>query len=97
MRHYIQERNKSSHRAGIGIGILREYWNLEIGSAMFVELISATQDHGCEIMELNFVDGNDRARHLYEKIGFRVVCEMPNYFKLKDGTYLSDFYMQKYL
>ncbi len=88
---------RDSHRAGIGIAILKEYWNLGIGSAMFTEMIAAAKEHGCEIMELNFVEGNERARHLYEKFGFKVVCEKPNYNKLKDGTYLSDFYMQKYL
>lgn len=35
--------------------------------------------------------------HLYEKFGFRVVSERPNAFKLKDGTYLSEIYMQKCL
>ena len=34
---------------------------------------------------------------VYEKFGFRVVAEKPNAFKLKDGTYRSEFYMQKYL
>ena len=77
--------------------ILKAYWNLGIGSAMFEELVSAAQNRGTEIMELEFIEGNDRARHLYEKFGFRVVCERPNMFKLKDGTYRSEFYMQKYL
>lgn len=64
---------------------------------MFEELISAAQKHGTEIMELEFVEGNKRAKHLYEKFGFRIVSEKPNAFKLKDGTYLSEVHMQKYL
>lgn len=88
---------KTSHRAVVAIAILKNYWNLGIGSAMFAELIAAAQNHGTEIMELEFIQGNDRARHLYEKFGFRVVSKKPNAFKLKDGTYLSEFYMQKYL
>ena len=55
------------------------------------------QKRGTEIMELEFVEGNDRARHLYEKFGFRVISEKPNVLKLKDGTYRSEVYMQKYL
>lgn len=78
---------KVSHRATIANAILKDYWNLGIGSAMFEELVSAAQNRGTEIMELEFIEGNDRARHLYEKFGFRVVCERPNMFKLKDGTY----------
>lgn len=69
---------KVSHRATIANAILKDYWNLGIGSAMFEELVSAAQNRGTEIMELEFIEGNDRARHLYEKFGFRVVCERPN-------------------
>jgi len=88
---------KTSHRATVGIAILRDYWSLGIGSAMFAELISAAQSRGTEIVELEFIEGNDRARRLYEKFGFRIVCQKPNAFKLKDGTRLSEFHMQKYL
>lgn len=86
---------KTSHRATIATAILKDYWNLGIGSAMFEELVTAAQNRGTE--KLEFAEGNDRARHLYEKFGFFVVSEKPNAFKLKDGTYLSEFYMQKYL
>lgn len=88
---------KTLHRANVSIAILKDYWDLGIGSAMFEEMITAAQKRGIVIMELEFVEGNDRARHLYEKFGFRVVSEKPNALKLKDGTYRSEFYMQKYL
>lgn len=88
---------KTSHRATVAIAILKDYWNLGIGSAMFEELIAAAQKRGTEIMELAFIEGNDRARHLYEKFGFRVISQKPNAFKLKDGTYRDEFYMQKYV
>ena len=88
---------KTSHRAKIGIAILKDYWDLGIGSAMFEELIAAARERGSEIMELEFIEGNERAKHLYEKYGFRIVSEKPNAFKLKDGTHLKEFYMQKYL
>jgi len=88
---------KTAHRATIGIAILRDYWNLGIGSAMLKELVAAARTRGTELVELEFVEGNDRAKRLYEKIGFRVVGERPNAFKLKDGTYRSEFTMQMYL
>lgn len=88
---------KTSHRATIAIAILREFWNLGIGSAMFEELIAAAKERRTEIMELEFIEGNERAQYLYEKCGFHVVCVKPNAFKLKDGTYRKEFYMQKYL
>lgn len=88
---------KTSHRATIAIAILKDCWGIGIGSAMFEELVAAAQNRGTEIMELEFIEGSERAKHLYEKFGFRVVSERPNAFKLKDGTYLSEIYMQKYL
>jgi len=88
---------KTSHRAGIGIAILKDYWNIGIGSAMFEELVACAQKRGTEIMELEFIEGNDRAKGLYEKYGFRIISERPKAFKLKDGTYRSEISMQKYL
>ena len=88
---------KTSHRAEVAIAILREYWNRGIGSSMFSELISEARKRGAEIMELEFMEGNERAKRLYEKFGFRVVSEKPNAYKLKDGTMRKEYYMQKYL
>lgn len=90
--------SKTSHRATVGIAIQKKYWNLGIGSAMFKELIKAAEEHdGTEIVDLEFIEGNNRAKALYEKFGFEVVSIEPKIFKLKDGTYQNMGYMQKYL
>ena len=90
--------SKSFHRAGIGISVLSEYWNIGIGSAMFREIIALAKEHkNTEILELEYVEGNVRAKALYEKFGFREVSVKPNAYKLKDGRYQSLIYMQKYL
>ncbi len=88
---------KTAHRTVVAIAILKEFWNLGIGSAFFREMIAAATTYGSEIMELEFVEGNDRARHLYEKFGFEVLSYRPNAFKLKDGSYRAEYYMQKKL
>ena len=88
---------KTSHRASVAIAVLKDYWNLGIGSAMFECLVEEAKAHGSEIMELDFIEGNDRARHLYEKFGFEVICKKPDMYRLKDGTYLGEVYMQKSL
>ena len=86
---------KTSHRATIAIGILKEYWNMGIGSAMFREMIAAARKNpDISIVELDFVEGNTRAQALYEKFGFKIVGERPNAFKLKDGRLLSEYFMQ---
>ena len=89
---------KTEHRASVHIAILKDYWNLGIGSAMFKELIAAAEAApATKIVELEFIEGNDRARALYEKFGFRIVGERPNAFKLKDGRILKEYFMQKEL
>lgn len=90
--------SKTSHRATVGIALQKKYWNIGIGSAMFKELIKAAEEHdGTEIVDLEFIEGNTRAKALYEKFGFEVVAAEPKIFKLKDGTYQNLVYMQKYL
>ena len=65
---------------------------------MFAELIAAAEARSeTEIVELEFVEGNDRAKALYEKYGFQIVGERPNAFKLKDGRLLKEYFMQKEL
>ncbi len=89
---------KTGHRAVLAIAILKDYWNLGIGTAFFKELMAAAEANpACELVELEFVEGNGRAKALYEKFGFRMVSERPKAFKLKDGSYRSEFYMQKVL
>ena len=89
---------KTHHRAGIGIAIIKKYWNIGIGSAMFKELMKAAEEHkGTEIVDLEMIEGNNRAKALYEKFGFQIKSVKPNFFKLKDGTYQNLVYMQKYL
>ncbi len=90
--------SKNFHRAGLGISIIKEYWNQGIGTAMFEALLEAAENHeGTEIVELEFIEGNNRAKALYEKFGFKIILTKPNYCKLRDGTYQNLVYMQKYL
>lgn len=91
-------KQKVKHRASIGVTVLKDYWNLGIGSAFFTELIAAaTARDEIEIVELEFIEGNARARALYEKFGFRIVSQKPDAIRLKDGTYKNEYYMQKRL
>ena len=90
--------SKTSHRATVGIALQKKYWNIGIGSAMFKELVKAAEQHnGTEIVDLEFIEGNSRAKALYQKFGFQVVSVEPKFFKLKDDTYQNLVYMQKYL
>lgn len=94
---FFNER-KTFHRAGIGIAITKKYWNIGIGSAMFEALIEIAKEHkSTEILELSFVEGNERGKALYEKFGFEIVAKIPDAYKLKDGIYQSKVFMQRYV
>lgn len=86
---------KNRHRATIGIALLRQYWDLGIGTAMFREMIRLAKEEGIEQLELEVFEGNTRAMALYEKMGFRTVGAIPNAICLKDGTRLHEYYMVK--
>ena len=89
---------KTKHRANIGIALLRDFWNQGIGTKMFEEMIRLAESReGVMQMELEFVEGNSRARHLYEKMGFRITGVHPNAIRLKDGTLLNMYTMIKEL
>lgn len=85
---------KTKHRARVAIALLSEYWNQGIGTRMFQELIRLAESREDVLqMELEFVEGNARARHLYEKMGFRITGVHPNAIRLKDGTLLNEYMM----
>ena len=90
-------RIKTAHRATVAIGLTREYWGLGIGSAMFDEMEKAARQRGCLLMELDFIEGNARARGLYEKKGFRITGVLEDVIRLKDGTLLNNYHMVKKL
>ncbi len=85
---------KTRHRASVAIALLKEFWNLGIGTRMFEEMIRIAEANGNLIqMELEFVEGNSRARALYEKMGFRITGVNPNAIRLRDGTLLNEYCM----
>ena len=85
---------KTRHRASVAIAILRAYWNLGIGTRMMGELIRIAEENEHILqMELDFVEGNARARALYEKMGFRITGVKPDAIRLKDGTLLNEYSM----
>lgn len=86
-------KKKIRHRGRVGIALLREYWGNHIGSILFEEMISIARQWNLTQLELEFVEGNERARGLYEKMGFRFTGEIPNAIRLTDGTMLKEFQM----
>lgn len=85
---------KTRHRANVAIALRSEFWNQGIGTKMFQEMIRLAENReGVMQIELDFVEGNSRARHLYEKMGFRITGVRPNAVRLKNGTLLNEYMM----
>ena len=65
---------------------------------MLETLISVAESNpGILQVELDYIEGNNRARYLYEKMGFKVVATHPDAIRLKDGTLLDEYMMIKKL
>lgn len=90
-------RFKLRHRGQIAIAILQEYWGNHIGTLLFEEMFSIARSWNLSQLELTFVEGNDRARGLYEKMGFRIFGEIPNAIRQSDGTMCKEIQMLRTL
>lgn len=91
-------RIKTRHLCSVAIALRKAYWGNGIGSAMFREMENlARAREGVTHMELEFIEGNARARGLYEKMGFRIVGMHPDAIRQEDGTLCTLFIMQKHL
>lgn len=90
-------RRKVRHRASVMITLYREFWNLGIGTMMFREMERVARENGVTQLELEYIEGNERGKALYEKMGFRQYAERPDAYRLKDGTYRNEILMVKKL
>ena len=67
------------------------------GTAMFTELERIARENGILQLELDYIEGNERGRRHYEKMGFVPVAERPDVFRLKDVTMRKEISMIKRL
>lgn len=64
---------------------------------MIEYLIELAKKMGFEQMDLEVVDGNDNAKHLYEKCGFIETGKRMRALKDDDGTYRDEIIMYRVL
>ena len=91
-------RMKLRHSCSVAIAQRKAYWGLGIGTAMFEAMESlARAREGVLQMDLEYIEGNTRARGLYEKMGFRIVGLHPDAIRQADGKLYALVAMQKKL
>ena len=78
-----------SHRADMGLAVLKEAWGQGIGAKLLESLIAYAKEHGIEILNLEVRADNDRAIRLYRRYGFQSIGISPAYFKI--GEEYFDF------
>ena len=93
----IDSRPRFVHRCGLAIALYKKYWGRGIGRAMMETLLNVAKDQGYEQAELEVMEGNERAKALYESLGFVQYGILPNNMKYKDGTYADSYWMMKKL
>lgn len=93
----FNNRVKTKHRASVAIGLKSKFWNKGIGTEMFKQMIELARERGISQLELDYIEGNQRAAALYTKMGFAVSGEKPNAIRLPNGTILKEYSMVKIL
>jgi len=91
---YVGISRRSKHRASIGVAFYLKYTNQGIGSFVLKRLIEILKENGFEKAELSVIEGNDRAYHVYKKLGFEECGRIHNSYKYDDGTYADEIMME---
>ena len=88
---------KLRHRGELALAVRKAYWHLGIGRAMLTEAIELARNLGLQYLELDYIDGNARAKGLYESLGFREIARIPQAYRQPDGTMADSVLMRKCL
>lgn len=88
---------KIRHRCSLGIALKQEFWGNGLGTALMETALSTASAMGFEQIELGVYGENTRAIRLYERMGFQRWGATPHAFKLKNGHYIDEILMGKFL
>ncbi len=79
---------RCSHIANASYAVDVSVRDKHLGEALVFDSIRKARALGFRILQFNaVVETNGRARHLYERIGFRQVGIVPGGFRMKNGNY----------
>lgn len=74
---------RMSHRAMVGIAVLKSEWNHGIGRILIKRIIDYAKNQGIEFINLEVRSDNIAAIHLYEKFEFKKTGIIPAFLKIK--------------
>ena len=86
----------STHVGDLGIVMRKGYRDAGIGTEMLKVLVSQAEKMGLKMLTLSVFSTNERAKHVYENIGFKETGRIPNKF-FKNGRFIDEIIMVKEL
>lgn len=93
-----KERMKVQHIGYFGISIQEKYCNGGLGRALLEELLFwAKKEPGIEKVCLEVFSHNERAIHLYKKLGFKEEGRKIKHVKTRDGIYHDEILMYQFV
>ncbi|MFX0139723.1 MAG: GNAT family N-acetyltransferase [Candidatus Hodarchaeota archaeon] len=87
-------KGSSQHVGDLIIALFNSYRDIGIGTEMMKEAEIQARRIGLEIITLKVYASNNRARHVYKKLGYQVVGCIPKGF-LRNGSYTDKIIMMK--
>jgi ribosomal protein S18 acetylase RimI-like enzyme len=87
-------RNRTSHRGGVGLSIKSDYRGFGIGKILLTETIEQAKLNltGLKMLELTVFEINTKAVNLYQKLGFKIVGKIEGGYYYK-GNYETQLQM----
>ncbi len=89
-------RGYQKHVGVIGIVIKKGFRELGIGTGMMQALVEQARGMGLKVLTLSAFATNERAIHVYEKVGFVQTGRIPRKH-FKDGRYIDEVIMTRVL
>ncbi|MBW8348785.1 GNAT family N-acetyltransferase [Bacillus sp. IITD106] len=87
-----------SHQGIFGMSVQEEFTNSGIGTSLIRELLAwAKKEQRVEKITLEVFSNNERAIHLYKKLGFTEEGRFKKQVKLDANEYVDDIVMSKFI
>ncbi|MBV7389474.1 GNAT family N-acetyltransferase [Enterococcus alishanensis] len=84
------------HVGEVGMSIFKDFWGMGLGTILLEEIIAWSEE--TEViyrLELTVQERNQRAIHLYQKLGFKEEASLERGTRSNDGEFLTVLLMSK--
>ncbi|WP_114571375.1 GNAT family N-acetyltransferase [Exiguobacterium flavidum] len=90
------ELKRLAHQVEFGVGVIQEFWGFGIGKGLLTESLEWADATGIEKVRLSVLETNEKAKQLYERLGFNVEGILRKDKRLSDGTYHDTVLMARF-